>query len=117
MTEAARAAAPLLPDLRVPPPDAPGPFAFADRERVHRILDASGWSDVDIRPIDAPSSVAEKDLLSYATRMGQVGQALRDADEATRARTAEAVRPAFDAYVRDGAARFTAACWLVSARA
>lgn len=117
MTEAARAAAPLLPDLRVPPPDAPGPFAFADRERVQRILDASGWSDVDIRPIDAPSSVAEKDLLAYATRLGQVGQALRDADEPTRARTAEAVRPAFDAYVRDGAARFTAACWLVSARA
>ncbi|WP_437592075.1 class I SAM-dependent methyltransferase [Sorangium sp. So ce1000] len=117
MTEAARAAAPILPHLRVPDPDAPGPFAFADRGRVQRTLDASGWTDVDIRPLDVPSGVAEKDLLAYVTRLGPVGQALRDADEPTRARTAEAVRAAFDAYIRDGAARFTAACWLVSARA
>ncbi|WP_438028581.1 class I SAM-dependent methyltransferase [Sorangium sp. So ce233] len=117
MTAAARAAAPLLPHLPAPDPDAPGQFGFADRDRVRRILDASGWTDVDIRPIDAPSGVAEKDLLSYVTRLGPVGLALRDVDEPTRARTAEAVRAAFDPYVRDGAARFTAACWLVTARA
>ncbi|MGK3982900.1 class I SAM-dependent methyltransferase [Sorangium sp. So ce136] len=117
MTTAARAAAPFLPNLPVPAPDAPSQFAFADRDRVQRILDASGWTDVDIRPIDVPSGVAEKDLLAYVTRLGPVGLALRDADEPTRARTAEAVRAAFDPFVRDGAARFTAACWLVTARA
>jgi SAM-dependent methyltransferase len=117
MTTAARAAAPFLPHLPAPDPDAPGPFAFADRDRVQRILDVSGWADVDIRPIDVPSDVAEKDLLTYVTKLGPVGLALRDVDEPTRARTAEAVRAAFDPYVRDGAARFTAACWLVSARA
>jgi ubiquinone/menaquinone biosynthesis C-methylase UbiE len=117
LTEASRAAAPLLPNMRVPDPDAASPFAFADRERVQRILDASGWTDVDIRPIDVPSSVAEKHLPAYSTRMGLLGQALRDADEPTRARMADAVRPAFDRYIRDGAAHFTAACWLVSARA
>ncbi|XXU49705.1 class I SAM-dependent methyltransferase [Sorangium sp. So ce1014] len=117
MTTAARAAAPFLPNLPAPAPDAPGQFAFADRDRVQRILDASGWTDVDIRPIDAPSGVAEKDLLTYVTKLGPVGLALRDVDEPTRARTAEAVRAAFDSYIRDGAARFTAACWLVSARA
>ncbi|XXY49211.1 class I SAM-dependent methyltransferase [Sorangium sp. So ce269] len=117
MTTAARAAAPFLPHLPVPAPDAPGQFAFADRDRVQRILDASGWTDVDIRPIDVPSGVAEKDLLAYVTKLGPVGLALRDVDEPTRARTAEAVRAAFDPYVRDRAARFTAACWLVTARA
>ncbi|KYF79339.1 SAM-dependent methyltransferase [Sorangium cellulosum] len=117
MTTAARAAAPLLPHLPIPAPDAPGQFAFADRGRVQRILDASGWTDVDIRPIDVPSGVAEKDLLTYVTKLGPVGLALRDVDEPTRARTAGAVRAAFDPYVRDGVARFTAACWLVSARA
>jgi len=29
----------------------------------------------------------------------------------------EAVRPAFDRYVHGGEVRFTAACWMVSARA
>ncbi len=117
MTTAARAAAPLLPHLPAPDPGAPGQFAFADRDRVQRILDVSGWTDVDIRPIDVSSGVAERDLLTYVTRLGPVGLALRDVDAPTRARTAEAVRAAFDPYVRDGAARFTAACWLVNARA
>lgn len=117
MTTAARAAAPFLPHIATPDPGAPGQFAFADRDRVQRILDVSGWMDVDIRPIDVPSCVEEKDLLAYVTKLGPVGLALRDVDEPTRARTAEAVRAAFDPYVQNGAARFTAACWLVSARA
>jgi SAM-dependent methyltransferase len=117
MTTAARAAAPFLPRLTAPNPDAPGPFGLADRDRLQRILDTSGWADVDIRPIDVPSGVPEKDLLTYVTKLGPVGLALRDVDEPTRARTAEAVRAAFDPFVQDGAARFTAACWLVSARA
>ena len=76
-----------------------------------RILDASGWTGVDIRPIDVPCGIAETDLLDYVTRLGPVGLALRDVDEPTRARTAEAVRAAFDPYVENDAARFTAACW------
>ena len=87
MTTAGRAAAPLLPSLRAPSPDAPGPFGLADRDRVKRILDESGWADIDVRPIDVASSVAEKDLQTYVTRLGPVGLALRDADEATRAKT------------------------------
>jgi SAM-dependent methyltransferase len=117
MTAAARAAAPLLPTVPTPNPDAPGQFAFADGDRVRRILDVSGWADIDVCPLDVPSSVAENDLLAYITKLGPVGAALRDASESTRARTIEVVRAAFDPYVQDGAARFTAACWLVSARA
>lgn len=116
MTTAARAAAPLLPDLRSPDPDAPGQFAFADRDRVERILEASGWTEIAIRPLDAKTSVAEADLLRYVTKLGPVGLALREVDEPTRVRVAEAVRGAFEPYVHDGAAGFTMACWLVSAR-
>jgi hypothetical protein len=66
---------------------------------------------------DVSSRVAEKDLLTYATKLGPVGLALRDVDEPTRARAAEAIRVAFDPYIENGAARFTEACWLVTARA
>ena len=116
MTTAAVAAAAFLPNLRAPAPGAPGPFGLADGDRTRRILDASGWKQIEIRPIDVPSAVAEKDLLTYVTRLGPVGLALRDVDETTRARTTDALRAAFDPYVQDGAARFTAACWLVTAR-
>jgi ubiquinone/menaquinone biosynthesis C-methylase UbiE len=117
MIAAGRAAAPLLPSLRMPDPNAPGQFAFADGERVRRILDESGWEDIDVRPVDTPGSVIETNLLAYATKLGPVGLALRDLDEATRARTIEAVSAAFEPYVSNGAAHFTTACWLVSARA
>jgi SAM-dependent methyltransferase len=117
MTAAARAAAPFLPPLPAPAPDAPGQFAFADEGRVRRILDASGWTDVAVRPVDVPSSIAEKDLMAYGTKLGPVGLALRDAKEPVLGRVTEAVREGFRPYVQDGAARFTAACWLVTARA
>jgi SAM-dependent methyltransferase len=116
MTTAARAVAPFV-ALNPPQPDAPGQFAFADGDRVKRILEASGWRDVDVRPIDVPSTVAEADLLTYVTRLGPAGAALREADAATRARAEAALSEAFQPFVHDGAARFASACWLVRARA
>lgn len=116
MTEAARAAAPLLPVLAPPDPSAPGQWAFADPARVRGILEASGWRDVAIEPVDVPSSVAVADLDEYLARLGPVGVALRDVDDATRARVTAAVRTAFDRYVDGDVARSVAACWQVTAR-
>jgi SAM-dependent methyltransferase len=119
MTTAARAAEPLLPNLSIPDGGAPGEFAFAEGGRVRRILNASDWKNVVVRPIDVTAHIAEQDLLTYVTKLGPVGAALRDAnvDEATRARTANVVRAAFEPYIQDGTGRFTMACWLVSAQA
>lgn len=117
MTTAERAAAPLLPDLPPREPDAPGPFAFADAGRVTRILLESGWEDVDIHPIDVPCALPANDLPRYLSRFGPVGQALGDADEPTRSHILETVRAAFDPFVHGDAVRYTAACWMVGARA
>lgn len=116
MTTAARAAAPFLPSLPTPDLNGPGQFGLADPGRVRHMLDASGWQNVDIGPIDVPSSVAHEELLSYVTRLGPVGLALKEVDEPTRVKVTAAVHAAFDPYIQDGAARFTAACWLVRAR-
>jgi len=40
---------------------------------------------------------------------------LQEADEATRARVVDAVRPAFEPFIRGDEVRFTAACWMVTA--
>ena len=116
MTEAARAAAPFLPALASPDPSAPGQWAFADAARVRGILEASGWHGIAIEPVDVPSSLAVADLDEYLVRLGPVGVALQDADEATRSRVIAAVRAAFDRYVERDVVRFTAACWRVTAR-
>jgi SAM-dependent methyltransferase len=117
MTTAERAAAPFLPELPARRPDQPGQFAFADPERVHRILTESGWAGIDIQPVDVVCALPEKDLVTYFTRLGPLGMVLPGADERTRAEIVEAVRPAFDSFVRGTEVRYTAACWMVSARA
>ncbi|GAB7545047.1 class I SAM-dependent methyltransferase [Cupriavidus sp. 8B] len=117
MTAAERAAAPLLPNLPARRPDAPGQFSFADRHRVSSLLEESGWAEIDIRPIDVDCTLPEKELLSYLTRLGPVGLVLQEADERTRTRVSEVVRSAFDPYVHGTEVRYTAACWMVSARA
>lgn len=117
MITAALAAAPFLPAAAPPAPDAPGQFAFADGARVRAILEAAGWSAVEVAPLDKPTVVPEADLMAYVTRLGPAGMALRNADDARRAQVTDALRAAFQPYVQDGAARFTSACWLVTARA
>jgi SAM-dependent methyltransferase len=115
MTAPARAAGSLFPELKPPDPDAPGMFAFADGDKVRRILEASGWGDIDVQPVDVPCTVAAEHLPTYATRLGALAPHLRTADDATRARAIELATGAYQPFVRDGAAHFTAACWFVRA--
>jgi len=117
MTTAERAAAPLLPALPARQPDAPGQFAFANPTRVHGLLAESGWSGIDIQPIDVECAFPAEALTSYFTRLGPVARVLQEVDDETRARVIDVVRPAFDAYVHGDEVRFTAACWMVGASA
>jgi SAM-dependent methyltransferase len=116
MTAAERAATPLLPDIPVREPGAPGQFAFADRSRVQAILRESGWTGIDIQPIDVPCTLPEKELVGYITRFGPVGRMFPELNDQTRARIIETVRPAFDPYVHGADVLFTAACWTITAR-
>jgi SAM-dependent methyltransferase len=117
MTTAERAAAPLLPNLPPRRPGAPGQFAFGDRQRVLSILEESGWTGIDIRPIDADCTLPEPALEGYFTRLGPVGLALPNADPGTRAQVIETVRTAFEPYVHGQTVRYTAACWMITAQA
>ena len=117
MTTAEHAAAPLLPRIPTREPDAPGQFAFGDPDRVDTILQKSGWADIDLQLLDVVCSFPESDLEFYFTRLGIIAPLLREADEPTRAGVIDVVRAAFDPYVDGTEVRFTAACWMVGARA
>jgi SAM-dependent methyltransferase len=116
MTTGERIAAPLLPSLPPRRPDEPGQFAFGDGGRVRRILEESGWSSIDIQPIDVPCTMPEKDLTHYVTRMGPVGRVLQDVDAGVRAKLVADVLAAMAPYVHGAEVRFTSACWVVVAR-
>jgi hypothetical protein len=117
MTTAERAAAPFLPNLPPRNPDGPGQMAFADPLRVRRILEQSGWRQIELRPLDVICSFPEQELIGYFTRFGPLGQILHQADEATRNHVITTVRAAFDPYVYGAEVRFDAGCWVTTARA
>ncbi|UXI70584.1 class I SAM-dependent methyltransferase [Tahibacter amnicola] len=116
MTTAERAAAPLLPALPPRVADAPGQFAFADPQRVERLLHAAGWSAISLTPLDVECSIPASDLERYAGRLGPVGIALQAVDEQTRRQVSDTLRAAFEPFVHGDTVRFVAACWMITAR-
>jgi SAM-dependent methyltransferase len=117
MIAAERAAAAILPQGPKRAANGPGQFGFADPDRVQAVLTEGGWRGVAVRPLDVACSLPEADLAVYAERMGPVGDLLPTLDSATRSEVERRVAAAFRSYIRSGTARFTAACWMVTARA
>jgi SAM-dependent methyltransferase len=117
MTTAERAAAALMPDFPKRRSDGPGQFGLADPDHVHGILSAAGWRDVALAPVDVACAFPAEELRQFATRLGPLGTALRGVDAELAARVSEAVMAAFGTYVVGDEVRFTAACWVVRARA
>ncbi|GAB0114839.1 class I SAM-dependent methyltransferase [Acidisoma sp. C75] len=110
------AARPLLPPLPEPDPLAPGPFAFADPERVRRILSAAGFAEIDIAPHDtAIGSGSLDETLLLSTRIGPLARALRD-HPSYREQVLGVVRAALAPYVTEAGVLMPAAVWLVRAK-
>lgn len=111
------AAAPLLPPLPPMDPEAPGPFAFARRERVAHLLAEAGWRDIQLTPFDCPiGGYALAEAVRLALRVGPLGMALAQAPEA-KDRVKDAVRDALAAYDTADGVRLPSATWIVTARA
>lgn len=73
-----RAAIPLLKEpLPAPDPIAPGPFAFADKDRVNSILSESGWSNIDIESINTRLRLPGNNIEESAKFMMTLGPLAR----------------------------------------
>ena len=109
----------LLPPLPPGDPNAPGPFAFADNDRLAGILKGAGFADVAIEPLDLRTGGDTlEESVFIALRVGQLGSALRElgADEALKRKVEAALHEALAAYVEDGVVKLPAAAWIVSGR-
>lgn len=116
MSAAARAAGDL-PDFPPQNQDGPGQFGFADDAFVRTILQESGWQTIAIRSVDVPCCMSRRDLMTYATRMGPLGAVFPLLDDKTRGELAPKIEAAFDPFVQGEEVNFTAACWMITARA
>jgi ubiquinone/menaquinone biosynthesis C-methylase UbiE len=111
---------PLVGPPELPEPGAPGPFAFADRERVEALLADAGWTEVtteDVRedvPVGGAATAAEAVAFTSSDTFGQMLLAKATEDQRTEARTT--LEKAYQERMVDGRVRLGAAAWLVTAR-
>jgi ubiquinone/menaquinone biosynthesis C-methylase UbiE len=115
-----KAAMPHLPPLEPSAPGTPGPFALADPERVHRILEAAGFTEVRCESHEAELSTGGaatvEEAVEFSLEIGVVARLLRDAEAPGRAQVAEAVRAALTPYANRHGVYLQGAAWIVSAR-
>jgi SAM-dependent methyltransferase len=109
-----------VPGLDLPPPpgpEDPGPFAFADPERVTRILVAGGWRGAELRSY-TDEVVDDLDRrVEFSLRQGPAARAMEGAAVEIREAATTRVRDAFAAHTTDGRVRLGRAAWIVTARA
>ncbi|MEB3049332.1 class I SAM-dependent methyltransferase [Mycolicibacter sp. MYC123] len=108
-----------------PDPEAPGPLAFGNAERVRTILDDAGWSDVDVTAfdgvcdfgIDGSDGVEERLRLILANSTGQQARAeLSDRLGADGwAAVVEELRDELRRLRVDGVVKFPGRTWVVTA--
>ena len=101
-------------------PDAPGPFALADAERLRRILEAAGFEQVELQPLERPISIGGggslEDAVGFAMRIGPAARLLEDASEDVRERVRESVTRVLAAAWDGQSVSMGSASWIVSAR-
>ena len=107
------------PRLPKPQPEEPGPFAFADPDRVTRILTAAGFTPPSFTPLDIQLDLAAggtlEDAVFQSSEMGPVKRALADQPENIRTAAVESIRRALTPHVTTSGVKLPGAVWLVAA--
>jgi ubiquinone/menaquinone biosynthesis C-methylase UbiE len=101
-------------------PDAPGPFAFANPDRVRSILTTGGFTEINLAPHEAQltmggaATVAE--AVDFTLEIGPVARMLADASADIRARIRQDLNVTLTPYAKDNSVRLGGAVWIVTAR-
>src|SRR5262249_18044078 len=103
-----------------PPPDAPGPFAFANPDRVRGLLETGGFKEVSYEPYEAALSMGGArtvdEAVEFTLEIGPIARLLGDAGVDLRTRVTQAVRESFPPYVSQHGVSLRGAAWIVLAR-
>ncbi len=110
--------------LPAPPPFnpvAPGPFAFADKERVTAILADAGWVDIAAEPLNVAYVAGAgddpvADAVDFFSRIGPAAPVIRALQGAAQAEFVEKLAAMARNYLQDGTVSFTASVWIWTAR-
>jgi len=113
------AALACLPPPQPPAPTAPGPFAFADAERLRGILEQAGYTQVTVEGLNLPLRLegSMDAAVAFYRDIGPAARLLREAPADARARALRAMREALARHHDGHGIRLGSAAWLVSATA
>jgi SAM-dependent methyltransferase len=116
-----QAALPHVPAPVIPDPSEPGPFAFADADRVRRILQSSGFCAIEIhshRPrINFGESPSVLDSAREITLIGPVSRLVIEQPAKTLEAVYASVAEALEPFYQQGQLSLPGAVWFVSAKA
>ena len=109
------AAQTFLPPMQPADPTVPGPFAFADPQRVQSILRTAGFDRISITPFDAMiGGGGLEETIDLTFRVGPLGSALREAPHLAPT-VREAVRACLSEYDTPQGILMPSAVWIVHA--
>ncbi len=119
------AARPFVKPASPPDPDAPGPFSFGDRGRVHRILGEAGYRDIGIEPFDAPllfgvgatPQAQLDDAVANAFHMGPLSRLLAEERQDVRTKVCDALRELFVSRLTPAGVVLSGGAWILTAAA
>ncbi len=116
------AAASDIIELPNPPhPNAPGPFALANPDRINTILSGAGFSQIKITAVDRKLSMRFDDddpcsrAAEFLVEFGPLSHILGKADQASRTRVKQRLPEVLGAFETEGTMTLSGAGWLVSA--
>lgn len=100
---------------------APGPFAFADRDRVEIILTQAGWMEIAFEPVDfayvaGTGDRAVEDALSYFQAIGPAAAIVKSLPEDERHAFQARLTRYLEGHAQGPLVALPGAAWIVSAR-
>ncbi|MEP6391784.1 MAG: class I SAM-dependent methyltransferase [Halioglobus sp.] len=100
-------------------PDAPGPFAFSNPERVHDILQSSSFTDISVEPYSTSLHFGKTSTLAQSVRelamIGPVSRLLVGQEAAVLEKVFGSMEDVLSPHYRDGTLSLTGAVWFVTA--
>jgi SAM-dependent methyltransferase len=101
-------------------PDRPGPFAFANPDRVSSLLTKGGFTQVNLEPHDAQLTLGGgttiDEAVDFALEIGPTSRLLAEVSTDIRSRVSEDLRTALAPYAKENGVRLGGAVWIVTAR-
>jgi SAM-dependent methyltransferase len=102
-------------------PTAPGPFAFADKAHVARVLAAAGWEKIAFDAVDWDYVAGEgfdpvADAVAYFQRIGPAAPAIASLEGVERAQLLADIASLAENHLRGGRVAFNASAWIVTAQ-